>query len=244
MKITVALFFVVLLLGARAHAADADACAVSEDLIQTDHPVTRVADAIAAKRLGIAVVGTASSTLRAPQNAYPAQLQPELKRRLPDVAVELKTHIESNGTTADMAATFPKLVAEDKPDLMIWQTRTVDLMLGNGEEELRAALESGIGALQSAKTDVMVVNLQYSPRTDPMTDAKAFADVMPTVTEDRNVLLFNRMGIMKYWSDAGTFDFYSLTDDGATNRVHACLGRLLADLVVGSAKPGDGKADN
>ena len=244
MKITVVLLFVVLLLGARAHAADADACVVSEDLIQTDHPLAHVAEAIAAKRLGIAVVGTASSTLRAPQNAYPAQLQAELKRRLPDVAVELRTHIESNGTTADMAATFPKLVAEDKPDLMIWQTGTVDLMLGNGAEELRAALESGIGAVQSARTDVIVVNLQYSPRTDPMTDAKAFADVMRTATEDRNVPLFDRMGIMKYWSDSGTFDFYSLTDDGTTNRVHACLGRLLADLVIGSAKRSERKADN
>jgi hypothetical protein len=52
------------------------------------------------------------------------------------------------------------------------------------------------------------------------------------------------MGIMKYWNDAGIFDFYSLTDDGTTNRVHACLGRLLADLVMGSAKRNEGKVSH
>jgi hypothetical protein len=241
---TTALLVGALLFGGAAHAADADDCAVSEDLIQTDRPLLHVADAIAAKRLEIAVVGTASSTLRAPQNAYPAQLQAELKRRLPEVTVGLKTHIESNSTTAEMAAAFPKLVAENKPDLMIWQTGTVDLMLGNGQDELQAALDHGIATLQSANTDVVIVNLQYSPRTDPMTDAKAFSDAMRAVAEDRNVPLFDRMGIMKYWNDAGTFDFYSLTDDGTTNRVHACLGRLLADLVMGSAKRNEGKVSH
>lgn len=242
MRMMAALLFGVLLLVGKACAADADACAVSEDLIQTDRPLSHVADAVAAKRLAIAVVGTASSTLRAPQNAYPAQMEAELKRRLPDVTVGLKTHIESNWTTAEMAATLPKLVTETKPDLMIWQTGTVDLMLGNGQDELRAALEQGIATLHSANADVVVVNLQYSPRTDPMTDAKAFSDVMRAVAEERNVPLFDRMGIMKYWNEAGTFDFYSLTDDGTTNRVHACLGHLLADLVIGSAKGSEGKA--
>jgi hypothetical protein len=242
MRMLVALLASVLLLCATAHAEDIGECAVSEELIPTDRPLPHVVEAIAAKRLSIAVIGTASSTLRAPENAYPAQLAAELKRRLPGVAIELKTHIEPSGTTAEMAETFPKLLAEDKPALVVWQTGTADLMLGNDADSFRDSLEKGIAALQAGGADVIVVNLQYSPRTDPMTDAAGFANVMRMVAEDRAVPLFDRMGIMKYWNDEGTFDFYSTTNDGTTNRVHACFGRLLADLLIGSAKPGEAKA--
>lgn len=242
MRMLAALLTGLLLLCGAAHAEDADACAVSDDLIQTNYPLSRVADAIAAKRLVVAVVGTASSTLRAPQNAYPAQFEAELKRRLAGVAIELKTYIEKSGTTADMTSTFPKLLAEDKPALVVWQTGTADLMLGNDQAAFREALDKGVATLQTGGADVVVVNLQYSPRTDPMTDARAFADIMRMVAEDRNAPLFDRMGIMKYWNDEGTFDFYSMTNDGTPNRVHACLGRLLADLVIGAAKRGEAKA--
>jgi len=241
MKILVVFVAAVLLLPGAARAGDEEVCAVSDDLIQTDRPLPHAAEAIAAKHLDIVVVGSASSTLRVPQNAYPAQLQAELRRRLPDVAVEVKTHIEPTAITADMAAEFPKLLAEDKPALVIWQTGTADLMLGNDQEAFHDALDKGIAALQAGGADVVVMNLQYSPRTDPMTNAKDFADTMRMVAEDRNVPLFDRMGIMKYWNEEGTFDFYSMTNDGTTNRVHGCLGRLLADLVIGSAKPAEPK---
>jgi hypothetical protein len=80
------------------------------------------------------------------------------------------------------------------------------------------------------------MNLQYSPRTDPMMHVGPYADAMRMVAEDRGVPLFDRMGIMKYWNDEGIFDFYSMSNDGTVERVHHCIGRLLADLVIGSGK--------
>jgi hypothetical protein len=228
----------VLVVSTAAWAEETSECPVSEELIGTDRPLPRVMDAIQAKHLNIAVIGSASSTLRGtngPQHAYPAQLEAELKRRLPGVAVNLSTQIEPRGTTADMAALFPKILAE-KPNLVIWQTGTADLMLGNEPDAFREALDKGISALHAGGADVVLVNLQYSPRTDALTNVAPYADTMRLAAQDQDIPLFDRMGIMKYWNNEGTFDFYSMSNDGTTYRVHACLGRLLADEVIGSAK--------
>ncbi len=233
-----------LLFGGAALAQGTDTCAVSEDLLTTDVALPHVAEAIAqSKRLEIAVVGSASSTLRGPsgvQHAYPAQLEAELARRLPGVVVKVVPHIQQ-GTTADMAATFPRLLAAEKPNLVVWQTGTADVMLATDPDVFREALDKGIQTLQASGVDVILMNLQHSPRTDPLMHASSYAEAMRMVAEDRGVPLFDRMGIMKYWNDEGTFDFYSTKNDGTVERVHQCFGRLLADLVIGSAKPAETK---
>jgi GDSL-like Lipase/Acylhydrolase family len=229
----------VLLWNGAALAQSTDVCAVSEDLVSNELPLPHVGEAVSqAKRLQIAVVGSASSTLRGAsgvQHAYPAQLEAELGRRLAGVAVKVVPHIQQ-GTAADVAATFPRLAAAEKPNLVIWQTGTADVMLGVEPDIFRDALDKGVQALQQSGTDVILMNLQYSPRTDPMMHVGSYADAMRLVAEDRSIPLFNRMAIMKYWNDEGVFDFYSMSNDGTVERVHHCIGSLLADLVIGSSK--------
>jgi hypothetical protein len=229
----------VLLWNGAALAQSTDVCAVSEDLVSTELPLSHVGEAVSqAKRLQIAVVGSASSTLRGAsgvQHAYPAQLEAELGRRLAGIAVKVVPHIQQ-GTAADVAATFQRLTAAEKPNLVIWQTGTADVMLGVEPDIFRDALDKGVQALQQSGTDVILMNLQYSPRTDPMMHVGPYADAMRLVAEDRSIPLFNRMAIMKYWNDEGVFDFYSMSNDGTVERVHHCIGRLLADLVIGSSK--------
>ena len=228
-----------LLWNGAALAQGADVCAVSDDLLSTEVPLPHVAEAVSqAKRLQIAVVGSASSTLRGAsgvQHAYPAQLEAELGGRLTGVAVKVVPHIQQ-GAAADVATTFQKLAAAEKPNLVIWQTGTTDVMLGIEPDSFRDALDKGVQTLQQSGADVILMNLQYSPRTDPMMHVGPYADAMRLVAEDRNIPLFNRMAIMKYWNDEGVFDFYSMSNDGTVERVHHCIGRLLADLVIGSSK--------
>jgi hypothetical protein len=54
----------------------------------------------------------------------------------------------------------------------------------------------------------------------------------------QEVPLFERFSIMRLWSDLGTFDLYSATKKlDIAERVHDCIGRLLAELVIAAAKP-------
>jgi hypothetical protein len=57
--------------------------------------------------------------------------------------------------------------------------------------------------------------------------------------------LFDRFSIMKLWADLGTFDLYSATKKlDIAERVHDCIARLLADLVIEAAKPDEPHAES
>jgi hypothetical protein len=59
-----------------------------------------------------------------------------------------------------------KIITDEKPDLVVWQTGTIDAIRRVEPEEFRSALDEGIETLQNSGTDVILMNMQYSPRTD------------------------------------------------------------------------------
>jgi hypothetical protein len=66
-----------------------------------------------------------------------------------------------------------------------------------------------------------------------------YAENMRWVALQQDVPLLDRFSIMKLWSDNGTFDLNSATKKlDMAERVHDCIGRLVADLVLESAKIG------
>jgi hypothetical protein len=77
------------------------------------------------------------------------------------------------------------------------------------------------------------MNMQYSPRTESMIPVGPYVDEMRAVAQQRDVPLFDRFAIMRYWSDEGAFDFYAAgKDNGLAQRVHDCLGRAIGALVI------------
>jgi len=215
-------------------------CSVPERLIPADNDLVRVGAEIKDRhRLDITVVGSGSSALSGPDGArfaYPAQLEQALKERLPGNEIKVTAHVPSRQTTADMAAALPKILAEDHPALVIWQAGTVDALRGVEPEDFRNSLDQGLDAIAAAGADVVMMNMQYSPRTESMLGVAPFADVMHWVAEQRGVLLFDRLAIMHYWSDEGTFDLYAATSGYAmARRVHECIGRALASQIINAA---------
>jgi hypothetical protein len=68
----------------------------------------------------------------------------------------------------------------------------------------------------------------------------SYNEIMRWGALQHEVPLFNRFGIMRVWSDLGTFDFTTPTKKlDMAERVHDCIGRLLAELIVEAAKPGE-----
>ena len=126
-----------------------------------------------------------------------------------------------------------KVVADEMPDLVIWQTGTIDAIRRIDPEEFKLALEEGVERLQKAKVDIILMNMQYSPRTEPMIVGGPYSDMMRVVAQQRGVPLFDRLGIMRYWSDHGAFDLYATgRDDVLAHRVHDCIGRAISALIV------------
>ncbi|AXK82996.1 SGNH/GDSL hydrolase family protein [Pseudolabrys taiwanensis] len=216
-------------------------CRVAEHLVENGIPLPRVTKAIANKRLSILVVGAGSSLLPGPngaQNAYPARLRAALAEKFPGVEISLATDVKARRTALEMVKVLPEDIAAAKPELVVWQTGTVDAMQGVDQDEFSQALGKGIAKARAAGADVVLVNSQYSPRTDAMIALGSYGETLRWVAVQREVPLFDRFSVMKLWGDLGTFDLYSATKKlDIAGRVHDCIGRLLADLIVAAAKP-------
>jgi len=225
-----------------------DACAVVGHLVQADAALPRVAAAVKKKNLGIVVAGTTSSSLPGPNGpalAYPNRLEAALQKKLPDVTVKVISLAKPRQSAADMAQAFPKVLRDEKPALVIWQTGTADAMMGIGAEAFQATLEDAIGRVHDGGADVIFINPQYSPRTDALIATAPFTEAMRWVANGNAINLFDRQAVMREWGELGTFDLHAATKSLDTAaRVHDCIGRLLADLVLqGVAVVGDEAKD-
>jgi hypothetical protein len=215
------------------------ACEVPAYLLNTDSVLPQVTEAVKGGRpLNILVVGSRSSTIASSaDSAYPAKLLAALKQKLPSTPIELSVELQAGKTAEDTDAILVKLVEAKKPTLVIWQTGTVDAMRSVDPDDFRGAVGQGVAALQKAGADVVLMNLQYSPRTETMISAPPYLDSMRVVAQQYSVPLFDRFGIMRHWNDAGDFDLFS-TFHGTdmAKRVHACLGRALSKFVFDAAR--------
>jgi hypothetical protein len=223
-----------------AAAAPADECEVPQSFLVSDNDLTHVISEISDHhRLTISVVGSGSSSLPGPdgaQFAYPARLEDTLKQRLPGNDIKVTAHVQLRETTAEMTADMGKILSDDKPALVIWQAGTADALKGVEPDDFRASLDTGIGAIEAAGANVILMNMQYSPRIETMLDVSTYADVMHWAAQQHGALLFDRLAIMRYWNDEGAFDLYAATKNyDMARRVHACIGRALASQIINAA---------
>jgi hypothetical protein len=240
MKHIITMFAMLALMSGAARAQPADACDIPDSFTNSETDLTRVTKQVTdTHRLDISVIGTGSSMLTGPDGArfaYPSRLEDALKKKLTGIEVKVTPHVKSRATTADMAADLEKILSDDKPALVIWQAGTADALNGVETEDFRSSLDDGVDTIQTAGADVILMNMQYSPRTDSMLDVSTYADVMRWVAQQRNALLFDRLGLMHYWNDNGTFDLYTATKKyDMARQVHDCIGRAVASQIINAA---------
>jgi hypothetical protein len=241
MRLFAAAAFAALVLAQSAAAAERPRCGVPDYLLFGDSQLKRVSSAVVKqKRLRISVIGTGSSALAGPEgppSAYPARLEAVLTQRLPGVMVSVITLLRTRQTAEDLAKGMDKMVADEQPDLAIWQTGTIDAIRRVDPDAFKAALEDGVERLHKGGADVILMNMQYSPRTESMFAVTPYADVMRVVAQHYDTPLFDRLGIMRHWSETGAFDLYAAgRDNMLAQRVHDCIARAIAALVINAGR--------
>lgn len=228
--------------GADATPADRKACEVPADMLSVgDSSLEKVATAVKDdKKLDVLVVGSGSSSISSPDGAsiaYPARLEVSLREKLPGVAVKVTTNLQPKRTAEEVAEMLQAMVAESKPNLLIWQTGTVDAMRAIHPDDFRNALDEGVSTVKAAGADALLINLQYSPRMETMLPTSPYLDNIRAVAQQQDVPLFDRYSIMHSWNETGEFDLSNSSRSYTLARgVHDCLGRALANLVIAAAK--------
>ena len=224
-----------------ARAEEAETCPVPASLLATESSLPKVAEAVNSGRpLDILVIGSRSSSIGGSQeDAYPSRLQAALKDKLPTATINVSVELQSKQTAEETAAGFVKLMEAKKPTLVVWQTGTVDAMRSLDPDDFHAAVDGGVTALQNAGADVILMNLQYSPRTETMISGSPYMDNIRAVAQEHDVPLFDRFSIMRQWNEQGDFDLFSAVHGPElARRVHDCIGRALSNFIFGAAHLG------
>jgi lysophospholipase L1-like esterase len=225
-----------LLGSAVAGAGEQKPCDAPEHFVDAEYTAPQAAAAITAKRLKIVVLGTSSSVTGGAFKSYPSRLEEELVSRLPGVEVSVVSLAKPGETAASAEKMLEQVIADERPALVVWQTGTIDAIRGVDLEDFRIDLSNGIETLHDAKVDVVLMNMQYSPRTESMIALGSYAETMRLVAAQYEIPLFDRFGVMKHWNEHGTFDLYAATKKtDVADRVHQCIGHLLGGQIVEAA---------
>lgn len=167
--------------------------------------------------------------------SFPARLQEALGQRV-SVAVEVVNKGVARQTAAEMLKRIKTDILAAKPDLVIWETGTVDAVRGVELDEFALTLMQGITKLKQAGIDVIMMDPQFSRRTTGVLNMYPFIERMKAIASSESVLLFDRFEIMKHWSDQGFLNLEDMKPSPALTReidkTYDCIGRLLADLIV------------
>jgi hypothetical protein len=218
-------------------------CDVPSSLLATESSLPKVEAAVKAGRpLEILVIGSRSSTIGSSDTtgiAYPARMEVALKDKLSQLTVTVSVEIQAKKTAEEVDSGLAKLMEGKSPTLVIWQTGTVDAMRSVDPDDFRKAVDEGVVAMQNAGADVVLINPQYSPRTETMISVPPYLDNIRAVAQAHDIPMFDRFGIMHEWNDQGDFDLFGAHHGlEMAKRVHDCLGRALATFVIGAAHLG------
>ena len=229
---------------AAAPARASDPCDVPPALVNLDAPLVRTADRIARKApLTIVAIGsssTAGAGASAPQFAYPARLEADLRRLLPGVPVRVVNRGVNGEQAPQMIDRFARDVLPEKPDLVIWQVGANTVLRRSPMTGYPELLGDGLVRLREAQADVIIMDVQYAPRVLANPEHVEMERILRTFTQANRIGLFRRFAIMRHWATTWDPDFKRmLSDDGIhlTDLSYGCVAKLLARGIVDAARP-------
>ncbi|WP_374442542.1 GDSL-type esterase/lipase family protein [Stella sp.] len=212
-------------------------CRAPEAALETAGELPAVA---AAKRAGtplrVTIVGSASTGgagTSAPGKSYAAKLAAALARRL-GIPVTVEAHGRRGWGSEAMVEEMPDIVAADEPQLVIWQTGTVDAVREVAPEQFGAALLKGAEALKRARVDLLLMDMQFSPIGARLIDFGPYLDYMNWVAAGTASPIFHRHAVMRAWTEEDRFGApgRAKADQQAyADHVHACIAELLARVI-------------
>ncbi|MDP3601797.1 MAG: GDSL-type esterase/lipase family protein [Bosea sp. (in: a-proteobacteria)] len=189
-------------------------------------------------QLSIVTIGsstTAGAGASAEDKSYPAMLQDELRRRLPQAEIRVINRGVGGQSAFDMVSRMDTDVIDKAPGLVIWQTVAADVVNHIGEDKLAKILKKGIRKVQAAGIDLVMMDLPWLPREGRYPHYDDYRGVLKTVAAEFSVPVFPRYGMMREWAQSRRFTAEELIGMDGTELVEAgyrCLAIRIADGVA------------
>jgi acyl-CoA thioesterase-1 len=230
---------------AQAPASDVpEACRVPRTVFVDDSKLAAAAKGLAKnRRLTLVALGSTSTlgaSASAPGAAWPARLESDLRRRLPNVEITVHNRGKARDDAEHMLQRLDADVLALKPDLVIWETGTAEAVRQMEVEGFSVHLQAGIERIAKAGADVLLVTPQYSREMARLIAYQPYIDAMNSIGMRRDVLLFPRFEVMRHWVESGQMQLDNLTPAqaaGTADRLYDCIGRQLARVIVRATAP-------
>jgi acyl-CoA thioesterase I len=218
------------------------ACSAPTALTYLDRPLLRTARRLAGGQpLSIVAIGSSSTAGAGASSAdasYPSRLAVELKQRFPAQAITVLNRGVNGEETDNMMARFPIDVIAVHPQLVIWQVGTNSVLRDRPLGPHEAQLHEGIDELKATGADVVLMDLQYSPKVLAKSETPGMVEQIATMAKEENVDLFQRFAVMRNWFDVQHLGFDTFTSpDGLhmNDWGYACVAKLLAGGLAEAA---------
>jgi lysophospholipase L1-like esterase len=210
-----------------------------------DVPILTRSAAVAARtrRLKVVAIGSSSTAGAGASDrahAWPARLEEELKRRLPNAEISVVNLAEMRQTTQQMIARFPA-VLEQRPDIVVWEVGTAEAVRHLDVEDFFRTVVQGVETLTARGIDVVLVDPQYTRDTARLITFEPYLNAISRAAQMREVSLFHRHAVMRHWVDSGQFQFDSLRPadfSRVADSAYDCIGRLLAHFIIDGLRVG------
>ncbi|MDB5373334.1 MAG: hypothetical protein JWP04_1976 [Belnapia sp.] len=212
-------------------------CESPPELLQASAALPATAKAASAGRLRILVVGGASVLgpgTSGPAAAWPARLEALIRARSPALKLEVVTRGARGLTTAETGAIIAGEMASNRPDLVLWQTGTVEAVRGLDVDEMVEALNAGLGRIITAGTDAVLIDHQFSRFLRANANVETYLDALRLVAAVHGVPVLRRWDLMRHWADTDQLDMERAERNDrltVTDRLNDCLARAMQALL-------------
>ena len=169
---------------------------------------------------------------------YPEVMRRELSRLRSNVTIVVINSGRVGDTVPGNIARFERDVLVYKPDLVVWQLGTNDVVWGGRPDQgLQGRVVEGVRKLKAGSADVVLMDLQYAPSV-LTSDYATMQAIIADVAKHERVGLFSRFAMMRNSINAGvpqgdlvSWDGLHMTADG-----YDCIGRALARAIATSTR--------
>jgi lysophospholipase L1-like esterase len=174
----------------------------------------------------------------APEFTYPNRLAAQLRRQYPGADITVINAGRGGEDAPEMMKRLQTSVIDAHPDLVIWQVGTNAVLRNLDPTETANMVEDGVARIQAAGADLVLVDLQYSPRvTEHAESAGKMVKLLSKIAELRHVGIFPRFEVMRDWHErqALPIDSFVIADGLHMNDWgYACFAQLLGDDIIKS----------
>jgi hypothetical protein len=169
------------------------------------------------------------------EGSVPFYMVEAMRAAAPGAVIRLTLHGARAATAAEMLVALRKELAAHPYQLVLWQTGTAEALRNTPAADFARTLADGAAAVAAAGAALVLVDVPFSRLLEARSDLAPYRSAMDRIASQSEAVLFRRYELMHRWADTGDIDLEAAGKHerhGTADRLRACLGQALAELVL------------